>query len=158
MKEFAVITILMLAAAACAGPRHAQRTKPVAAVRSAPTAARPHLATPLHEDATKAWLDGEIERAPRGEPPAPMVQIVEKPVYVSEPYDPYWNQYSYGGYQTPYYSRYGYRSYHLRSTFPVGTALGAGIGAIIGHQSGHRGRGAWIGSGVGYLFDFGRHW
>ena len=40
--------------------------------------------------------------------------------------------------------------------FPVGTAMGAGIGAVIGNQSGHSGRGAFIGSNVGFLFDAAR--
>lgn len=40
--------------------------------------------------------------------------------------------------------------------FPINTAIGAGLGAIIGNQSGHSERGAWIGSGIGLLFDIGR--
>ena len=41
--------------------------------------------------------------------------------------------------------------------FPVGTAVGAGIGAVIGEVSnGHATDGAWIGGGIGLLFDLGR--
>lgn len=45
-----------------------------------------------------------------------------------------------------------------RGWFPVGTVVGAGVGAVIGNQSGRRGRGAWIGGGLGLLFDINRTW
>ena len=52
-----------------------------------------------------------------------------------------------------YYRAYGYAYPYTRSTFPIHTLAGAGIGAIIGHQSDHEAQGAWIGAGVGLLFD-----
>ena len=141
----------------CAGPSIAQRSAPVSPA-PVPQRVAPALAQPLDDAATRAWLDQEIELAPRVEPPEPIVQVVERvverPVYVDPPYDPYWHDYRYGG----YYPSYGYRRYRCRTSFPINTALGAGIGAIIGHQSGRRSRGAWIGGGLGYLFDVGRCW
>lgn len=146
----------LLVAAACSAPPVAQRSRPVppgpppAAARQASPQVFP--TTAITEEATRAWLDQAIERAPKVEPPEPMVQVVErvveKPVVVRAPYDPYWYQYDYGGYYAP-----RSRNYRRHNTFPLGTALGAGIGAVIGHQSGHRGRGAWIGGSVGLLFD-----
>jgi hypothetical protein len=157
-----VIFVALLGAAACAGPQFAERTRPIAPAAPA-TGARPEQrsATPIDEQATRAWLDQAIERAPRVEPPVPIVRVervehvVERPVYVREPLDPYWHQYDYGGYAYPASRPY---DYHRRTTFPAGTVLGAGLGAIIGHQSGHRGRGAWIGGSLGYLFDLGSRW
>lgn len=40
--------------------------------------------------------------------------------------------------------------------FPVGTLIGAGAGRVIGRHHGHASRGAWIGAGVGLLFDLQR--
>ncbi len=42
------------------------------------------------------------------------------------------------------------------TAFPINTAVGAGIGAVIGNQRGRSRQGAWIGAGVGLLFDLGR--
>jgi len=194
---------LLLAIAACAGPRYAERSAPVPLpppsqapvrheplpppddaatrawldreiernrVRSAPGPAevRQEPAPPPGPDAaTRAWLDQEIERNRYVPPPVPVEvveRIVERPVYVRESggyYDPYYYEpysyrpYYYGAYG--HYGSYGNRSYR-HTTFPVHTALGAGIGAIVGHQSGHRGRGAWIGGGLGLLMDLGSRW
>ena len=90
-----------------------------------------------YEPETVRFLGEEIER--KTPPPAPEVRYVERSVYVDRPY-------SYGPYE-----------YRRRSTFPWGTAYGAGIGAIIGHQSHRTNRGAWIGGGIGLLFDL-AHW
>jgi len=83
-------------------------------------------------------------------------RYVDRPVYV--------DRYGYGWDDCgePYYGHgYGYGHYgygrHARSTFPLNTALGAGVGAVIGHQSRHRNEGALIGAGLGLLLDFG-HW
>lgn len=40
--------------------------------------------------------------------------------------------------------------------FPVGTLIGAGAGRVIGRHHGHASRGAWIGAGIGFLFDLQR--
>ncbi|MDO8349425.1 MAG: hypothetical protein Q7T30_04255 [Planctomycetota bacterium] len=161
-----VITVsLLLTIAACAGPRYVERTAPVPVIT--PPALLPRRADPAplpapDDAATRAWLDQEIERN-RYVPPPPPVEvverIVERPVYVSAPggyYEPYaYEPYAY----RPYYHYGSYqRHYDHPTTFPLHTALGAGIGAIVGHQSGHRGRGAWIGGGLGLLMDLGSHW
>ncbi len=139
---------LLLLAAACSGPRYVERTRPVppapppAAQTTTPTVA------PMNEDATRAWLDREIELAPVVEPPEPIVQlgerVVERPV-ADHDYSRY-----------PHHDPYYRPRYRRHSTFPINTALGAGIGAIIGHQDGHRGEGAWIGGSIGYLLDHAR--
>ena len=141
--------VLLMLAAACAGPRYAERTGPVPPAPPAPVTTAPPVIAPVNEEATRAWLDREIELAPRVEPPEPIVQVVERtverPVYVNDD----------RRYRYPHYDPY-YRPRYRHSTFPINTALGAGIGAIIGHQDGHRGRGAWIGGSIGYLFDAAR--
>lgn len=126
------------------------------------------------EERTRAWLDRTIEerRAANPDvPPEPLYQTVERTVYVDRPvYYGGWNSgyrhydnlgygsssYYYGSgcdtYGRPYYHEQRYR----RSSFPVNTAIGAGLGAIIGHQSGRRDRGAAIGAGIGLLFDLAR--
>ena len=89
-----------------------------------------------------------------------VTQVIEKPVEVRVPepaprYEPYYG-YAYG-YHDPYaYPRdYGYR--HCEQPWlPINTIAGAGIGALIGDANGHASDGAWIGAGVGLLFDLGR--
>ncbi|MGC6489074.1 MAG: YMGG-like glycine zipper-containing protein, partial [Planctomycetota bacterium] len=41
-------------------------------------------------------------------------------------------------------------------SFPVNTAIGAGVGAVLGHQRGRRDEGALWGAGIGLLFDLAR--
>lgn len=113
----------------------------------------------VDEEATKAFLEQEIERnkppeptPPPSQPTVQAVRYVERPVYVQR--RAYADEY-------PYYyeSARHYHGDHYTSPFPWNTAIGAGMGAIIGHQSGHRGEGAAIGAGVGLLLDLGRwHW
>jgi len=137
----------LLFVSACSGVRYVERTGPVSphvtteAPRSTATGSITPTA-PIDEAATRAWLDKEIELAPRPEPPVPMVQVVERVVDTAG-YDPYLRRYPDG---------------YCRSSFPWNTALGAGIGAVIGHQSGEGGRGAWIGGGIGYLLDITTCW
>lgn len=168
-----LLGFLMLSFAACSTPQYAERmpVRPAPSLPLAPTAQQmvPSPApqsVPLDDAATKAWLEGQIEqnRYVPPPPPPPPVQVVERvverPVYVRErvAYETY-PSYGYDGYYTYqpyYYGSYQRRSHH--STFPLNTALGAGVGAIIGHQSGHRGRGAWIGGGLGLLFDLNSRW
>lgn len=40
--------------------------------------------------------------------------------------------------------------------FPIDTVIGAGIGSAIGRHGRHRWRGAWIGGGIGLMFDLHR--
>ena len=163
MRAF-LLGLSLFPLAACSSPEYAMRVpqSPAPAMPLAPTTAPrpapPAIAPATDEAATRAWLDQEIERN-RYVPPPPPVEERE-PVadagrisqVVSDPrYDPYYQ---------PYY-RYGprYESPPSRgTTFPLNTAVGAGIGAIIGHQSGHRGQGAWIGGSLGLLMDLSSHW
>ncbi len=143
------------------------------AVAQDPSARRevpPPVSAPTNEDATRAWFDRTIEErrsANPAQPPAPIYQTVERTVYVDRPtfYSDMYAGYGTGDYRGYGYDEYGqplyvqpyyYRSRGHRSTFPVNTAIGAGIGAIIGHQSHHRDRGAAIGAGIGLLFDLAR--
>jgi hypothetical protein len=140
--------------AACQGTGWATHTpvQPVPPAPFAPVVQPRPAARPATTDeaATNAWLDQQIERN-RYVPPPPPVQPAPAPapepqiVYVEG--DPY------------YY--YGHRYEHRpapATTFPVHTAIGAGLGAIIGHQSGNCNEGAWIGGGLGFLLDLGSHW
>lgn len=72
---------------------------------------------------------------------------------------PYYGAYS-GGYCSydPYYGGYYGPRRNRGSTFPINTAVGAGIGAIVGNQRWRHGagRGALIGGGIGLLFDLHR--
>lgn len=146
--------------AACAAPRTLERAAMV------PPLQYEHPQADLTRDAgMRADADRSLSLP---SPPAPtesgdstpvafrsVVQIVEVPV-ANDP-----NSYgdgSYGNYAS--YTQPVTRTSAWRSRrggwFPVGTAVGAGIGAVIGNQSGHRGRGAFIGSNVGLLFDMAR--
>ena len=98
-----------------------------------------------NEEATRAWFDRTIEErrtANPSTPPEPIQQIVERTVYVDR-----------GGVGYDQYGQPVYGAPASRSTFPVNTALGAGIGAAIGSGSGDCGEGAAIGAGVGLLID-----
>ncbi|MHC5064643.1 MAG: glycine zipper family protein [Planctomycetota bacterium] len=89
-----------------------------------------------NEEATQDFLQLQIDRSTEVKPPEePAVRAFERTVYVDQ----------YGDSRP---------SPVRRSTFPIQTAIGAGVGAIIGHQSGDRGEGAAIGAGVGLLLDF----
>lgn len=157
------------------GQQQAQAPKPAAEIptpAAAPAAAKPQVLQPQRavpqtdEAATRAWLDRTIEErraALPDQPPEPIYRTVtvERPVYVDR------TVYAYPGYHGGYVYGYGYDAcgepiyrtcYPARceSTFPIHTALGAGVGAIIGYQSHRAGQGAWIGAGVGLLLDLAR--
>jgi hypothetical protein len=128
-----------------------------------PQAPQPQPApSPTNEEATRAWLDRTIqERRNANPPPEPIHEPVERTVYVERPPEgdaSYGYSYDRGG-QLAYgpYSQPGYGG-NPYGSFPVHTALGAGVGAVIGNQFHHQsGRGAAIGAGVGLLLDL-AHW
>lgn len=143
---------VVLLGVACTAPRHLPRA-PLAApptVRSAPVerAVPSPLVVPVSVASVRdpaagdaAVVDQEPElrttvvyRSVVERVEVPVERVVEVPVVV-------------GG------DVVARRPRRSRGTFPLHTALGAGVGAIIGHQHGRRGRGAWIGGGVGLLFD-----
>lgn len=158
--------IAALLSTACSAPQYAVRTEPVAPAEPVRTAV-PVVRVGIGQDdsVTDTWLKEQIDSAPRVEPPArpelpPLddgsdregyddVYWQDRTLYGDYPYRPVSNYYD------PYWGHYGRRTWR-RSTFPINTALGAGLGAIIGHQRGRRGRGALIGGGVGLLFDLAR--
>lgn len=127
-----------------------------------PTPARftPPINGTTNEQATQQWLQQQIDERNARNPeqaPAPIYQTVEhttyvdRPVYTDRPYqDPHYDDYGRPVYGSPYAER--------PSTFPVHTAIGAGMGAIIGNQFHHQsGQGAAIGAGVGLLLDLFAH-
>jgi hypothetical protein len=132
--------------------------------RAAPPAPA-HFTPPVNgttnEQATQQWLQQQIEernaRNPE-QPPAPIYQTVEHTTYVDRPVYSQDQNYDDRGqpvYGSPYY---GNPYYGHPSTFPVHTAIGAGMGAIIGNQFHHQsGQGAAIGAGVGLLLDLFAH-
>ncbi len=135
--------LIAAALASCAGARYAEPNTPLPPAVAAPApvpAASQQLLAPRQpdSDATRAWFEREIELAPRYEPPPPPAPPAETRVvheYVGDPYcEP------------------------RHSTFPINTALGAGIGAIIGNQSGESECGAAIGAGIGFLLDVLPRW
>ena len=120
----------------------------------------PQPAQQTNEEATRAWLDRTIEKRRNANPPVPMQQPVERTVYVERPYPEGDASYGYdrggqlvyGPYSSPGYGGNPYGS------FPIHTALGAGMGAVIGNQFHHQsGQGAAIGAGVGLLLDLFAH-
>lgn len=130
-----VLATFVLCLCACQGAPAVKRVDIPPA--NLPPAAAPSQRTVImeNEEATQDFLQLQIERSSDVKPPVePKVQIVERTVYVD----------SYGD----------ARPRGPRSTFPIQTAIGAGVGAIIGNQSGDRGEGAAIGAGVGLLLDF----
>lgn len=138
--RYAIPTLMVLAA--CSAPHVGRTPVPPLAVSPVVRAGERTRAAATDEEATKLWLEQEAQRARERNPerpPEPVYQVVERTVYVPgdghahHPHDPY---------------------HHPHPTFPWNTAVGAGLGAIIGHQSGHRDEGAWIGAGIGFLFDF----
>jgi len=125
--------------------------------------APPQPAQQTNEEATRAWLDRTIEERRNANPPVPMQQQpVERTVYVERPYPEGGASYGYGYDQggQPVYGPYSSPGYGANpyGSFPIHTALGAGMGAVIGNQFHHQsGRGAAIGAGVGLLLDL-AHW
>ncbi|GAB4159591.1 MAG: hypothetical protein Fur0037_26760 [Planctomycetota bacterium] len=132
-------------------------------LRSEETPPAPRSSGTTDEEATRNWLQQRIDyqnAVNPPSPPAPIQQIVEKPVVVErrvlEPWrswdcqwrypDPWWDDYGY-----PYG---GYASVRHSATFPINTLFGAGFGYALGGRR-HRGRGAAIGAGIGLLFDIG---
>lgn len=158
--------LLLIPLGACQGPGWATPTPiqpvppavhaPVVQPRQAPVQQQAPRPSTTNEAATNAWLDQQIERN-RYVPPPPPAQPVVTPPPAPEPQvvyvegDPYYRPIYYYGH------RYDYRPAPA-TTFPLHTAVGAGLGAIIGHQSGHKGEGAWIGGGLGLLMDLSTHW
>jgi hypothetical protein len=146
------LTALFLVCAACSTARSAGL-----APRAPETAA---VVLPRSE---RTYADADRSPAPpASEPSSPfepvsyrsVVQVVELPAaspeYLPQPFSGYGDE---GASQPPPSPRS--RRDGL-GWFPVNAAVGAGVGAIIGHQSGRRGRGALIGSGIGFLFDLAR--
>ncbi len=134
MKSF-LITVALLVCSACQGTPAVKRAMVPPA--NLPSAVMPLPEAPAYEneEATQDFLQLQIDRSTYAKPPVVSdVQILERTVYVDQ----------YGEARRP----------AGRSTFPIQTAIGAGIGAIIGNQSGDRGEGAAIGAGVGLLLDF----
>jgi hypothetical protein len=124
----------------------------------APTQQQLVRSGPADSEATRAWLDAEIERN-RYVPPPPPPPRVEREVVVRREYVPVRRYYDAWDSCEYDYDRGVYvetRSRRARPTFPWNTAVGAGLGAVIGHQSGHRSEGAWIGAGYGLLLDIAR--
>lgn len=138
----AMILVSWVLLAGCSTSHFAERV-PVVPPAAAPLAQQklpviqqPFLRVgPADSEATRAWLDSEIERnryvSPPPPPPPPQV-IEREVVYV----------------RTPHFA-------HRNATFPWHTATMAGVGAVIGHQSGHGRQGAWIGGLLGLLQDIG---
>lgn len=152
--------VLSLSLAACASSQYAERQAPVPSGQGARNTAVPIqqqqlLRTgPADSEATRKWLDQEIERNRYVPPPPP--PVAEPRVVVRREYVPVGRYHHYSRdpwYDDGYYVR---SSYQGSSTFPWHTAVGAGLGAVIGHQSGHRSEGAWIGAGYGLLLDLAR--
>ncbi len=153
---------------ACAAPRLVECTPvmPLAA-RAAPTV-EVERDVPRRADADRS-PPTVVDGAPVISQPSvtyrTVTQLVEVPsrdqdggdvdAYRVDPYrvDPYYGAPYYYDYEPRYY--YGHRR-HRETTFPVGTLVGAGVGAAIGRHNGHRGRGAWIGGGIGLLLDLNR--
>jgi hypothetical protein len=137
-----------------------QGAQPQGAQPQAPQASPPPQQT--NEEATRAWLDRTIEeRRNANLPPEPLPQqTVERTVYVDRPYpegDTGYG-YSYDRSGQLVYGQYSSPGYGYNPSFPIHTALGAGVGAVIGNQFHHQsGRGAAIGAGVGLLLDL-AHW
>lgn len=87
------------------------------------------------EEATRAFLELQMETAPQARDPEPEPQPAPEV-------------------RTVYVDTYQREASRYRQVgFPWNAAVGAGIGAIIGHQSDNRDEGALIGAGVGLLVD-----
>jgi hypothetical protein len=164
------LALLSLPFAACAGAQYAERLPTVPPsvpqasqpARLAPTQQQLVRTGPADSEATRAWLDGEIERnryVPPPPPPRVERRVVEREVVVRREYVPVRRYYDAWDSCEYDYDRGVYvetRSRRPQPTFPWHTAVGAGLGAVIGHQSGHRSEGAWIGAGYGLLLDIAR--
>lgn len=158
--RFLASFVLSLMLAACASSQYAERQSPVppgqgARSQTLPIQQQQLLRTgPADSEATRQWLDQEIERNRYVPPPPPPPPVVTQRVVVRREYVPVRRYH--------YHDEVWDDGYYVRSpqasspTFPWHTAVGAGLGAVIGHQYGHRSRGAWIGAGTGLLFDLHR--
>lgn len=152
------LAVAFLLLAGCAGTSRPVRTAPVplgpppapvviepaaraAADRSAPG---PAVAdAPVVASATVTWRTVTVLPEPA-------------PVAVSEPLPALDEATAHDRIQEPQWRHHG--GYRRRVHVPVGTLVGAGIGSAIGRHHGHRSRGAWIGAGIGLLFDRQRPW
>lgn len=151
MRTVALLGTLL---GACSAPHHVARQAPL------PPAPPEAVAAPAPAARTDADRSPPLPVSPpvaSAEPVDVVVtwrtvtQVVEVPVEVQAPAaEPV-------GYSLPDDDYWRYRRPHPRTTwFPVGATIGAGIGYAIGRNHGHRHRGAWIGGGLGLLFDLQR--
>ena len=171
MRTFSSLSLASLALlAACGPPNYLERRDPVPMGPKAYDTTRDPSTRTSTDKSPPGQPQGEPQpQPPQGEPqPQAMgttvtyrtvTQVVEKPVeVVREVEAPRWSYdaYAYGVYSDPYARSY-YEPRCREPWFPLGTAVGAGIGAVIGEVSnGHATDGAWIGGGIGLLFDLGR--
>jgi hypothetical protein len=167
-------TTWMLAAVACTAACSTSYLErgavPVPLTVHAPTPdLKPEQRTLADSDQTPPSPETAAAEAGRVAPPASQTSTsytivrVDRPVYFERPTEQApsgaggqrneWPAYGDPGYQPR--PQYGYAPPHHRSSFPVHTAIGAGVGAIIGHQSGHRDEGAAVGGAIGLLLDLG---
>jgi len=158
------IPLLLLALLSACGGTEPHRRSPV--VPLGPTDRAPPPVEP--EKRVRTESDKSPPPPPAETPPGDagvavtwrtVTQVVEKPVEVQRQetpsqrvYEPY---YSYDPYAYPrdYYSC---PSRCEEPWVPVNTMVGAGIGALIGDAHGKASDGAWIGAGIGLMFDLGR--
>jgi Glycine-zipper domain len=157
MRTIPLLPFLLIA---CAAPRHLELAPQVPPM----TASTPPA--DLERDAGQRAAADRSPSRPMTEMPTmnettvafrSVVEVVEVPQPVAaDPGDQPQARYYYDNWQ-PEGDRYRYRE-RRAGWFPVGTVVGAGVGAVIGNQSGRRGRGAWIGGGLGLLFDLNRTW
>lgn len=151
MRTVALLGILL---GACSAPQHVARRAPL------PPAPPGVVAAPAPAARTDADRSPPLPVASPAASPEPVdvvvtwrtvTQVIEVPVEVPAPAaEPV-------GYSRPDDDYWHYRHPHPRTTwFPVGTTIGAGLGYAIGRHNGHRHRGAWIGGGLGLLFDLSR--
>jgi hypothetical protein len=152
--------LLVLSVAACSAPHTLERTGPVPLLQ---------LEHPKADMSRDAGARADADRSPslpsmpgpaltgEGAPVSfrSVVQVVEVPVASATNWDGNGVQGSYAADPQPGVPTSSTRS-RRGGWFPMGTVVGAGIGAVIGNQSGNRGRGAFIGSNVGLLFDMAR--
>lgn len=162
---------LSLCACQAPGPSSRQALAPAAGASVAPLAGRP--TAPVESVERAAPLDtaplNAARQTPRAStaptaniarPTAPLRRAVvaEAEPVAQEPRGPYEGPRGYA-LEPVDYDRYldqRFERSRRPTAFPINTAVGAGIGAVIGNQRGRSRQGAWIGAGVGLLFDLGR--
>lgn len=165
-----ITSLLFLPVLAACGGTEPSRRSPVVPIGPSYTAPSPAVIQPEQRSRTESDKSPAAAPAPQPEQPPgdtgasvtyrTVTQIVEKPVevprYETQPARGYEPVYAYG--YDPYaypYDRH-YRSGRCEEPwFPINTIAGAGIGALIGDHHGHASDGAWIGAGVGLMFDLG---